>query len=208
MPENSNSRTGTTLLLLLHDPANPLAWSAFVGRYGPRVYGWCRRWGLQEFDAENVTQDVLVKLVRTLRSFTYDPERGRFRAWLKTLTRRAWTDFLEEERRRGPGVGGSAALAQLYALEAQDDMLQSLEKAFDLELWDAAQQQVRQQVSPRDWNIFEQMTRDGRRAGELATQLGMQPTAVLMAKSRVKRKLSDAVRLLEQDDTNNPAGQS
>ena len=46
------SLTSTTLLAQLRQhPGNQAAWCAFVERYGPRVYGWCRGWGLQDADA-------------------------------------------------------------------------------------------------------------------------------------------------------------
>ena len=43
MKGDSTLRTGSVLLLLLSDPANPQFWDAFVDRYGPKIYGWCRR---------------------------------------------------------------------------------------------------------------------------------------------------------------------
>jgi RNA polymerase sigma-70 factor (ECF subfamily) len=64
-----------------------------VDRYGPQIHAWCRRWGLQETDARDVTQTVLLQLASKLRTFTYDPAQ-RFRGWLKTLTHHAWSDFL------------------------------------------------------------------------------------------------------------------
>jgi RNA polymerase sigma factor (sigma-70 family) len=58
------------------------------------LYRWCRRWGLQEADAQDVTQAVLARLAAKMNSFRYDPA-GSFRAYLKTLARYAWCDFLK-----------------------------------------------------------------------------------------------------------------
>ena len=52
---------------------NQAAWSEFVDRYGRKIYGWCLRWGLQDADAQDVTQIVLLKLVQRMKDFTYDP---------------------------------------------------------------------------------------------------------------------------------------
>lgn len=52
------------------------------------VYRWCRRWHLQDADAEDVTQAVLAKLTGKMGSFEYDPARS-FRAWLKTVAHHA-----------------------------------------------------------------------------------------------------------------------
>src|SRR4051812_44928236 len=84
--------TSANLLMRLRQaPTDQEAWGEFVLRYGPIIYGWCRRWELQEADAQDLTQDVLVKLAEKMRSFAYDPSRS-FRAWLKTLTRHALRD--------------------------------------------------------------------------------------------------------------------
>ena len=55
-----NSKTRITLLgRLQRDPSDPQAWSEFVAHYGRKIYGWCRHWGLQDADAQDVTQYVL-----------------------------------------------------------------------------------------------------------------------------------------------------
>src|SRR5882672_12776878 len=101
MEHSSGPLTSASLLgRLRHGPAEPGAWSEFVDRYSPRIYDWCRRWGLQEADAQDVTQIVLVKLVETMRVFAYDPSRS-FRGWLRTLTHHAWYDFVRGRQRPG-----------------------------------------------------------------------------------------------------------
>src|SRR5262249_57495976 len=92
--DSSGARTSKTLLNRLRSPLDQAAWNEFVERYGRRIYGWCRQWGLQEADAQDVTQDVLLRLARKMRSFAYDPSRS-FRGWLRTLTHHASTHFLQ-----------------------------------------------------------------------------------------------------------------
>src|SRR5262249_28457189 len=110
-------------------PQDPSAWDDFVGRYGPRILAWCRRGGLQEADAEDVSEEVLVLLAVKLRTFVYDPSRS-FRAWLKVLTRHAWSDFLADHRRPGAGSGDSGMLDRLHSVAARDDLEQRLAEAF------------------------------------------------------------------------------
>src|SRR5262245_7172400 len=105
--DGTASRTSLTLLGRLRQaPFDEAAWSVFVARYGPKIYGWCRRWNLPEADAEDVTQNVLVTLARKMGTFEYDPSRS-FRAWLKTLTQHAWSDYLAQRERPGRGSGDS-----------------------------------------------------------------------------------------------------
>ena len=85
MPDDEPLKTSLTLLgRLRRNPKDQAAWSEFVARYGPRNLQWCRGWGLQESDAQDVTQDVLLRLNLLMARFVYDPS-GSFRGWLKTL---------------------------------------------------------------------------------------------------------------------------
>src|SRR5215471_5958033 len=98
----------TLLARLRQDPTDQAAWDVFVERYGRHIYRWCRQWHLQDADAEDVTQDILVKLCQNLRTFTYDPSLT-FRGWLKTVAYHAWRDF-EDSRRRVPAGAGDGAM--------------------------------------------------------------------------------------------------
>ena len=212
MDSDLGSRTSATLLETLRErPLDQAAWDRFVDRYGPRVYGWCRAWHLQEQDAWDVTQDVLMKLVvrmkafdsslergcelvagfavslltaamamskssdtqtsstllailqqdpahapawdefvrryEALRDFRYDPSRS-FRAWLKTITQRAWSDMIAH-RHRAAGRGTNQVLQRLQTLEARADLERDLEEAFDRELLEMATLRVQQRVAPQ-----------------------------------------------------------
>jgi RNA polymerase sigma factor (sigma-70 family) len=198
MASGANSGTGSVLLLLLNDPANPWCWEGFVERYGPKIYGWCRQRGLQEADAQDVTQEVLTQLVQKLKTFRYDPHKGSFRAWLKTLTHHAWCDYLESRRAERVGDDDPKVAERLEILEAREDLLQALAETFDLEVLAEAQVRVQLRVSPRDWKIFEQLAVEGRTGPVVARELGMTVTAVLMAKSRVQQKLRKEIRSLQE----------
>jgi RNA polymerase sigma-70 factor (ECF subfamily) len=198
MSNNSDLQTGTTLLNLLREFSDQ-AWIAFVERYGPCILQWCRGWRLQEADAENVTQEVLIKLFQKVRTFTYNPSKGAFRSWLKTVAHHAWQDYLDGQRRlAATGAGGSAVLEKLHTAEARPDLAQALEVEFDLELLEEAKRRVRSQVSDRDWQIFHEVAVDRRRAAEVAGKHGMMVAAVYMVKSRVAKQLREVVAALEQ----------
>jgi RNA polymerase sigma factor (sigma-70 family) len=206
MKGDSTLRTGSVLLLLLNNPTDADCWNAFVDRYAPKIYGWCRQWRLQEADAKDVTQEVLAQLVRKLRTFTYDPHKGTFRGWLKTLTHHAWCDYLEDRRRAGGGKGPEV-LARLDTVEARQDLLEALAEVFDLELLAEAQARVQLQVSPRDWKIFQELAVEGRPGPAVARELGMTVTAVLMARSRVQKRLRQEIRRLEEASPRAPEGE-
>ena len=113
-----------------HDPSDQEAWETFVAHYGPTTQLWCRQRGLQAADADDVTQDVLLRLSRALRKFTYDPSRT-FRGWLRSVTEHALSDFFADRKRKpGVGSGDDCGLAVLETAQAHDDLPALLNEEF------------------------------------------------------------------------------
>jgi len=196
MADSANSDTRLTLLARLREtPTDQAAWAEFVDRYGRQVYAWCRQWRLQEADAEDVTQNVLLDLARQMRTFVYRPS-GSFRAWLRTVAYRAWCDLVE--RRKGPaGTGNTGVLELLHSAEARESFLDQLERECDRELLEAAAQRVRQRVEPTSWEAFRLMTEEGLSGAEAAERLGLLAAAAFKAKSRVQKMLREELQALE-----------
>ena len=196
MDQHFESRTRASLLARLRQaPADEGAWAEFVERYGRKLYGWCRHWGLQEADAQDVAQDVLVRLAAKMRGFDYDPARS-FRAWLKTLARHALSDFCDA-RRQIAAAGGSQVVERLESLEAREDLVQQLEEEFDREVLEEAVGRVQARVTPKTWRVFEMTAQEGRSGAETATALGMTVAAVFVAKGRVQKLLQEEVHRLD-----------
>src|SRR5438132_38472 len=145
MASDVPSTSPTLLGRLRQGVADRSAWEEFVDRYGPAIFAWCRRRQLQEADARDVTQDVLVQLVRKLHAFTYDPARS-FRGWLRTLTHHACSDYAAGHGRPGAGSGDTGVHRLLETVEDRDDLVKNLEAAFDRELLDEAMVRVRLRV--------------------------------------------------------------
>jgi RNA polymerase sigma-70 factor (ECF subfamily) len=185
------------LQCLRQQPADQAAWAEFVRRYGPRLYHWCRCWKLQEADAQDVTQAVLVKLAAKMGTFHYDPA-GSFRAYLKTLVRYAWCDFLESRKQPGAGSGDSEVHKLLETVEAGDDLVQRLDEQFDQELLAEAEALVQQRVEPHTWEAFRLTAVEGLSGAEVGARLGMKVATVFKAKSKVQHMLHDEIARLDQ----------
>lgn len=199
MPSSSKADTRVTLLGRLRAaPDEPAVWSEFVDWYGRSIHAWCKAWGLQESDAQDVTQDVFLKLSQKMHGFCYDPN-GSFRAWLKTLTRRAWQAFAERERKAGRGAGSDAAMERLATFESREDLTNRLEEAFDQELLKEASNLVRLRVEPRTWEAFELLAIQGCSGAEAAKRLHMKVATVFVARSKVQRMLRETLSRLDQE---------
>jgi RNA polymerase sigma factor (sigma-70 family) len=197
MDNKADSGTRISLLgRLRRDPSNQVAWGEFVDHYAPKIMGWCQRWNLQEADAQDVTQNVLVKLAEKLRDFTYDPS-GSFRAWLKTVAHHACSDFMESRRKPGLGSGDSQVGQFLQNAEAREDLVKHLEQEFDREIFQEAMHRIRLRVAPQTWQAFWLTAMDGLAGAEAAERIPMNVAQVYVAKRRVQKMLQEEVARLE-----------
>lgn len=72
------------------------AWEEIVERYHRRIYNICYRFAGTAEDAQDLTQDVFIKMYRTLSS--YDLERGAFMTWVTTVTRNLLVDHFRKTK--------------------------------------------------------------------------------------------------------------
>jgi RNA polymerase sigma-70 factor (ECF subfamily) len=193
----SGSQTSVTLLgRLRQNPTDQATWAEFVDRYSRKIYGWCRRWGLQDADAQDVTQNVLVKLAQQMSTFAYDPSQS-FRGWLKTVARHAWADHVASRQRAVQGSGDSQVGALLQTVEARDDLVTRLNEEFDHELLEEAKVRVQLRVERHTWEAFRLTAVEGLSGAAVAEQLRLQVATVFKAKSKVLLLLQKELRKLE-----------
>lgn len=198
MGRASKSLTRVTLLGRLRaSPEDPRVWAEFVDWYGGNIYKWCRSWGMQESDAQDVTQEVFLNLSVQMHGFCYDPK-GSFRAWLKTLTRRAWQVYLIKQRKASPGRGDDSDMDSLANVQARKDLNQRLEEAFDQEMLKEATNLVKLRVEPRTWDAFHLLAVEGFSGTEVASRLKMKVATVFVARSKVQRMLREELDRLER----------
>ena len=154
---------------------------------------------MQPADADDVSQNVLLKLAHHLRSFVYDPSR-RFRGFLRTMAHNACKDYLDSKRRVVAASADTGVHAVLESVEARDDLAARLEEAFDLERLEVAQARVRQRVEPHTWEAFRLTALEGKSGAEAAALLHMQVGTVFKAKSKVQQMLREEIERLERDE--------
>ena len=135
-PSFDSLSTSTTLLKDVRNPQDHEAWEKFIARYGPMIRGWCRHWFPREADAK--AHEVISELVFRMMTFEYNPNEGRFRGWLKTLTHNLMARLKREE---WPHVNVDGE-CPLDILEAGEDLEARLAREFDLEQLEMAREQV------------------------------------------------------------------
>ncbi len=191
------------LARLRRQPVDGAAWQKFVERYRPGILSFCLAFPLQPADAEDVAQTVLLKLVRKLRDFHYDPNQS-FRGWLKAVTRNILLDY-HAQLRADRGSGDSDVLHLLENVEAREGLVQQLEAEFDHELLDLALRTVQPRVPAQQWEAFRLTALEGLSGADAAAQLGMLVATVYTSKSKVQKLVREEIQRLEARVAEGPA---
>jgi len=191
--------TRASLLLRLCDKEDHEAWIEFVTLYEPVVYHLLRQHGLQDADARDVMQELLLTVSRSIDRWDPQKQRGSFRGWLRRVACNLVIDWLRQPGRRAIPAGGGDLQVLLDALPAADDP-DSIE--FDREvrraLFHRAGQHVRSEVHRTTWEAFWETAVMGMSVADAATKLGMSVGAVRVARCRVLARVRATIAEWEE----------
>lgn len=173
------------------------SWMVFHARYRGVILGWCLRRGLPPDDAEDLTQEILLKLFQQLPQYNHDPARGHFRSWLKTIVNNALTDFWRRQQRRPePAVGGTTFLerqGRIASPEAAAELSSAIEDQAQT-IASEVLQRVRGKLKETTWQAFYRTMVEERPAAEVAAELNLSIASVYKANYRVKQMLQQEYR--------------
>jgi RNA polymerase sigma factor (sigma-70 family) len=193
--------TRPSLLIRIRDPMDSDAWAQFVELYGPVVYHFSRKRGLQDADAADLTQTVFHAIAHDIRRLDYDPSRGSFRGWLFGVVRNQFHKQYSRQKHVVRGSGDTTAhelLAEHPARFGEEEALWQQE--YELRVFRWAAERVRACFEESSWQAFWQTAVEGKSAKEVAGQLGLTVGAVYTAKSRVLDRIKREIEELQQDE--------
>ncbi len=182
--------TRATLLERLRDGDAVMAWEEFFQRYWRLIYTAARERGCREHTAEEIVQEVMLTVFRQRDVFRYDPTRGRFRDWLRTVVRNAVA-----EHRRGPSQrirarGGDSA--DPFPEPSDDTQPEAVwEAAFEESMLAALLDCVRREVAPETFQAFELLALEELSGRQVAKVTGLTRNAVYLARKRVLKRLQE-----------------
>src|SRR5438034_10482482 len=177
--------TRASLLIQIRDGSNQAAWQEFVDLYGPVIYGFARKRGLQDADAADLMQDVLRSVSAAIGRLDYDRNHGTFRGWLFTITRNKVFNFLSARRIRPQGTGDTTTNRLLAEEPAASDGSDAWELEYQRRLASLAMERVKGEFHENTWQAFWLTAVEGLAAAEVGKQVGMSAGAIYVAKSRV-----------------------
>lgn len=210
--------TRWSLLRRLKDRDDQQSWQEFFDTYWRLIHSVARKAGLSEAEAQDVVQETMLAVSKTIDEFRCDPEAGSFKAWLLRLTRWRILDQLAKRlpRQQPPSAvapGAIPAPARRGRAGEEDARTDTIERVADPagvdldQLWDRewqatlldrAAQRVKAKVDAKQWQIFDLYILKNWKAGDVAKTMRVSVAQVYLAKHRVGAVLKEEVKRLEK----------
>jgi RNA polymerase sigma-70 factor (ECF subfamily) len=181
--------TSVSLLERLAGSPHDDDWRRLLDLYQPLLRVWMTRAGVAKSDRDDLSQDVLLVVFREVHRF----ERrgvGAFRGWLRTILANRLRDYLRTRRKQPVATGDSDFLDRLDELEAPDSELSKLwDREHDEHVTASLLRRIQNDFTATTWEAFRLHVMDGHPAAAVAKEVGLSLNSVLLAKSRVLKRL-------------------
>ena len=195
--------TRSSLINRLKATINGESWEVFFNTYWELIFSVARRAGLSEADSQDIVQETIIKVHKSLDRFQYNRERGSFKGWLRTITRSRLTEHFKKQQRQPqtqqPREDEDDPLANLA-----DPQGPELERIWSEE-WSRSLIQrslafLKQQVSLKQYQIFKCHCIDEWTVKEVCDALNVNAAQVYMAKQRVGKIFAAKLERLKQEE--------
>lgn len=196
--------TRPSLLLRVRNPQDIDAWDQFVSLYRPVIFRMARMKGMQVADAEDLTQTVFLAVSRAIERWNPDPARGKFRTWLRTIAGNALLNALT----RGGRDRAAADETIDRLLEESPDRTgidsQLLQVEYQRQVFLIAARTIRHEFSHETWSSFWLTAVEGMNVDDAAVKLSRTRGSVYASRSRVMKRLKQAIATLQPPEEGNP----
>jgi RNA polymerase sigma-70 factor (ECF subfamily) len=168
------------------------AWKDLTDLYRPLIIGWLNRQGVPAIDLEDLSQDVLLSVVKHLPTFEHSGHRGAFRSWLRTIVCSRTNNYWRATEVSTQASGGSGATAALQQIADPDsDLNRQWDQEHDRYVIHCLLDLIEAEFEPATRRAFRRLALDGASGAEVAEELGMSVAAVYVAKSRVLHRIRE-----------------
>jgi RNA polymerase sigma-70 factor, ECF subfamily len=158
-----------------------LDWLRLVDVYGPLLDSWLARAGVCPTDRDDLIQEVLIVVVRRVKDFEHRGP-GAFRSWLRGILANHLRNFSRERRL-------VSALDPDQLAKEDTELAKLWDRDHDQHLAARAMRSIESDFAPQTWQAFRRQVLDGLPPGEVAAELCMSLNSVILAKSRVLKRL-------------------
>jgi DNA-directed RNA polymerase specialized sigma24 family protein len=174
-------KTRLTLLNRLQASSDNSSWNEFVTLYGPPINRFCR-YRLNENAAADVSQQVFLRLFKSLPTFSYNPSKGSFGGWIGKVTRNELIKFAVGEKKHA----GVQELVDIMSHNAEATWYDILNQ----HVMEIALHRAKRSVRALDW---ERSWKSTEKIKDIAQSLNITDTRLYKARFAVSKKLREII---------------
>ena len=198
MPEQPTTRP--SLVRRLQGDRDERAWDEFSQIYEPVVLRLMRAQGLQDCDARDATQQVLLRISGAIDRYVPDGADASFRRWLFRIARNVVITFLTRQSKLPTVLNDQELVEVLDGSIADSAESQLFDAEYQQQILATAIEQVRREFKESTWQAFVETSINGRAIPDVARELKMSVGSVYVARSRIIARLRMKVEEFERDD--------
>lgn len=197
--------TRESLLSRLKDWGDHESWSEFFKIYRQLIFATAIKSGLKEHEAEDVVQETVLSVAKTIKEFQYDPKKCRFKNWLGHLAQKRIADRFRKRSRElplqeaAPNSTTRTAAIERVPDAAGVDIDALWEAEWQQKVLDGAIERVKRMVSAEQYQMFDFYVLKKMPAAKAAKALGTSVGQLYLAKHRISRLLKKEVRRLDAE---------
>jgi len=194
MEENWN--TQQTLIQRAQNPDDHSAWDDFVSYYKTFIKMVLNKSRISLDEADDLVQDILLKVWKSLPNYEYRKEKAKFRTWLSTVIRNTVINHLAKIKRKG---GDKLELDESRIMSVTESEIENVIKDEWVNyLTLVAMEKVKEVFSGQAIDVFK-LSLKGRSAKEISAKLDLTEDSVFVLRSRIKSRLKKEVERLRQE---------
>lgn len=183
--------TRASLLLRVRNHDDASAWSEFDSLYRPMLRRFAAAFGLDPAGADEVAQDCMAQIAQHIQQFEYDPTKGRFKGWLRTVLNNAVRKRLRDRHEFEAETHHFDGAASPEP--APDDVFEDLWMTEHLRF---CLKQLRREVEESSYQAFQMHVLEQHSVEEVCKQLSMTPNQLYKIKWRVTQRIGEKMKEL------------
>jgi RNA polymerase sigma factor (sigma-70 family) len=197
--------TRHSLLGRLKDWNDQDSWSLFFETYWKLIYTTAIKAGLSDAEAQDVVQETILSVSKSMPRFQFNSEKGSFKSWLLRLTRWRIADHLRKRQKEHGHIAPNqtststgTSIMNRFADPAADRMEASWNEQWEMNLMEAALRRVKQKVDPTQYQIFDLHVLRQWPIARVAKALKVGPGKIYLTKHRINHLIKKEVVHLQR----------
>ncbi|VGO18696.1 RNA polymerase sigma factor [Pontiella sulfatireligans] len=197
MSDQYNTRY--TLIQRVQENQDEHSWEEFLQAYQPYIQAIIRNMNINEHDAEDIVQQVMLKVWKKIGEIDNDPNK-RFRSWLSTVTSNCVKDFIRKRKQdvaRLEKAAQDETLSYINSIRLPD-IEEIAERRWGVHVFNLALERIDGLFSGKAIQVF-MLSLEGMPVDVIAQRMELKENSVYRLKNRVKERLALEIKQLREE---------